>query len=54
MKSGYVSVAIIPLTIDMNSIGLPMQILNPTGLPPDSSRSCATKPIISRGVENAL
>ncbi len=48
MKSGYVSVASIALTIDMNSIGLPMQILNPTGLPPDSSRSWAMNPIISQ------
>ncbi len=46
--------AIIALTIDMNSTGLPMQILKPTGLPPDSSRSWAMNPIISRGVENAL
>ena len=42
------------LTMAMNSTGLPMQILNPTGLPSDSSRSWATKPIISIGVEKAL
>ena len=38
----------------MNSQGWPMHSLNPTGLPPDSSRSRAMKPIISSGVEKAL
>ena len=46
--------ASIAFTIDMNSIGLPMQILKPTGLPPERSRSWVMKPIISIGVENAL
>jgi len=30
-----------------------MQSLNPTGLPPDSVRSCVMKSIISSGVEKA-
>ena len=34
--------------------GSPMQILKPTGLPSQSSRSCAMNAHISSGVENAL
>ena len=45
---------IIALTMAMNSRGSPMQILKPTGLPPESSRSCAMNAVISSGVEKAL
>ncbi len=54
MKSAWMPVSSMALTIAMNSRGSPMQILNPTGLPPDSSRSWAMNAVISRGVENAL
>ena len=47
-------VSIIALTMLMNSRGSPMQILKPTGLPPESSRSCAMNCSISIGVENAV
>ena len=54
MKSGRMSVSSIARTMAMNSRGSPMQILKPTGFPPDSSRSCAMKATISKGVEKAL
>ena len=53
MKSGRMPVSSIALQMPMNSHGWPMQSLKPTGLPPDSSRSLATKCTISSGVENA-
>src|SRR6516165_985186 len=37
----------------MNSQLCPMQSLKPTGLPPDKSRNCAMKCIISIGFRNA-
>ncbi len=36
-----------------NSVRLPIQSLNPIGLPSDKSLSCFTKPNISIGVEKA-
>ncbi|MNY17441.1 hypothetical protein D3C86_1507600 [compost metagenome] len=54
MKSGRMPVSSMALAMPMNSHGWPRQNLKPTGLPPDSSRSCAMKCIISIGVENAV
>ena len=54
MKSGYVSVSSIALTMPNHSQGWPMQSLKPTGLPPDRSRSRRMKSINSFGVENSL
>ncbi len=54
MKSGRMPVSSMALAMPMNSHGWPRQNLKPTGLPPDSSRSCWMKCISSIGVENAL
>ncbi len=43
MKSGIMRVVRILAQISVNSSALPMQSLKPTGLPPESSRSCSMK-----------
>ena len=53
MKSGTIPVSRMALTVAMNSQGSPTHSLNPTGFPPESFLSSATKCIISSGVEKA-
>ena len=54
MKSGLMPVSTIALQMAKNSLRKPTQSLKPTGLPPDSSRSCRMNSTSSSGVENAV
>ena len=53
MKSGVMPVFSMALTMARNSCFWPMHSFMPTGLPPESSRSCVMKAISSSGVEKA-
>mmetsp|Transcript_24863 Transcript_24863/g.80295 ORF Transcript_24863/g.80295 Transcript_24863/m.80295 type:complete len:231 (-) Transcript_24863:937-1629(-) len=54
MKSGTVPLSIIAWQSAANSSGRPTHILKPMGLPPESSRSCATNFMSPAGEEKAL